>query len=59
MEELLILQEEERLLEKSKNFYDAIVAATEYIEFNKNETIQRVEKESQKYGKKLKPQLFS
>lgn len=58
MEEILILQEEESL-RKAKNFYDAIVAATNYIEFNKNEKPQMVEKESERYGKKPKPKLVS
>lgn len=58
MEEILILQEEESL-RKAKNLYDAIVAATSYIEFNKNEKPQMVEKESEKYGKKPKPKLVS
>jgi len=59
MEELLILQEEERLLEKSKNFYNAIITAANYIKFTKKEKSEMVENESQNYGKKPKPQLFS
>ena len=58
MEELLILQEEESL-HKAKNLYDAIVAATSYIEFDKKEKPEMVEKESEKYGKKPKPKLVS
>lgn len=59
MEELLILQEEEQSLKKASKFYNAIIAAANYIEFTKSENLERVEDESQKYGKKLKPQLFS
>lgn len=59
MEELLILQEEERLLEKSKNFYNAIITAANCIKFTKKEKSEMVERESQNYGKKPKPQLFS
>jgi hypothetical protein len=58
MEELLILQEEQSL-QKAKKFYNAIIAAANYIEFTKSENLEKVEDESQKYGKKLKPQLFS
>lgn len=58
MEELLILQEEESL-HKAKNLYDAIVAATSYIEFDKKEKPEMVEKEIEKYGKKPKPKLVS
>lgn len=58
MEELLILQEEQSL-QKAKKFYNAIIAAANYIEFTKSENLEKVEDESQKYGKKLKPQFFS
>jgi len=55
MEEILILQEEENK-RKAKNFYDAIVAASNYVEKCKSEKIEIVK---QNYGKKPKPQLLS
>ena len=57
MEELLILQEE-HLLEKSRNFYNSIFDATEYINFTKNKKPERDEKESRKYEKKSKKELI-
>jgi hypothetical protein len=58
MEELLILQEEQTL-QKSKKFYDCMITASNYIELLKKEKSERIENESQDYGKKPKPQLFS
>jgi len=58
MEEILILQEEENR-RVSKNFYDAIVAATSYIEKCKSEKSEKIEIVKQNYGKKPQPQLLS
>ena len=55
MEEILILQEEETI-RKEKKFYDAIVAASSYIESCKSEKIEIIK---QNYGKKPQPQLLS
>jgi hypothetical protein len=55
MEELVILQEEENV-RKVQNLYDAIVAATSYIDLNKSE---KIETKKENYGKKPKPQLLA
>ena len=55
MEELVILQEEENI-KKVQSFYDAIVAATSYIDLNKSE---KIEDKKEIYGKKPKPQLLA
>lgn len=58
MEEILILQEEENK-RKAKNFYDAIVAASSYIETCKSEKSERTENIKHNYGKTPQPQLLS
>jgi hypothetical protein len=55
MEELVILQEEENV-KKVQDLYDAIVAATYYIDLNKSEKIGT---KKENYGKKPKPQLLA
>jgi hypothetical protein len=55
MEELVILQEEESA-RKAHNFYDAIVAASCYIDLKQSEKIKN---KKEIYGKKPKPQLLA
>lgn len=55
MEEILIIQEEETA-QRVQNLYDAIVAASCYIDLKKSE---KIENKKEIYGKKPKPQLLA